>query len=324
MTSRLRGKLLGGPLRLQVLLRLRANRLISQFGTRRLIPDYVITLSANYPCGTFRQPASAAVPSSTTTVSSGVSTFPTSSSSQRDVDIVNLVSSDDESSGHDAPIRRKRQRLTPISRIPSSSTSQESAARRTRGKLVATFQYVEVPIRQSGTAQAIEPKSPESKARRERFLQNLSALSGPPVRVINSIDETSPSTAFRFIDSSILGPGVEAVSEEVMVGCNCRKDNGRQIGCEYLSCDCIEDSQENEDGKKVFPYAAGRFDFGCLRLFYLNSRNHIFECNKNCNCDLDCKNRLVQHGRKVALEIFKTQDRGWGMFLIFIVPIIMY
>ena len=98
-----------------------------------------------------------------------------------------------------------------------------------------------------------------------------------------------------------------------MYGCNCRKDNGRNIGCEYLSCDCLADSADNNDGKKVFPYSAGRHDYGCLRNFYLENRHHIYECNSRCNCEENCKNRVVQHGRTVPLQIFKTGNRDWGL-----------
>ena len=97
-----------------------------------------------------------------------------------------------------------------------------------------------------------------------------------------------------------------------MSGCDCRKDNGRNIGCEYLSCECLDDSALNSEGKRVFPYSASKFDFGCLRAFYLENRHHIYECNSLCNCESNCKNRVVQHGRTVSLQIFKTINRGWG------------
>ncbi|EIN14044.1 SET domain-containing protein [Punctularia strigosozonata HHB-11173 SS5] len=40
----------------------------------------------------------------------------------------------------------------------------------------------------------------------------------------------------------------------------------------------------------------------------------IFECNYRCACYDECKNRVVQHGRKVALNIMKTPRKGWGVF----------
>lgn len=98
-----------------------------------------------------------------------------------------------------------------------------------------------------------------------------------------------------------------------MIGCKCRKDNGRQMGCEYLQCECLDDLV-NSEGKKAFPYSQAKFNTACLRDAFIKGRNHIYECNKRCNCGSNCKNRVVQHGRKVGLEIFKTTNRGWGTF----------
>jgi len=40
----------------------------------------------------------------------------------------------------------------------------------------------------------------------------------------------------------------------------------------------------------------------------------VYECNDRCGCGPGYKNRNVQHGRKVPLEIFKTSDkRGFGL-----------
>lgn len=35
----------------------------------------------------------------------------------------------------------------------------------------------------------------------------------------------------------------------------------------------------------------------------------IFECNSNCGCDSRCKNRVVQNGLWVKLQIFKTEKK---------------
>lgn len=40
----------------------------------------------------------------------------------------------------------------------------------------------------------------------------------------------------------------------------------------------------------------------------------IYECNKRCRCNAQmCTNRLVQHGLQVRLQLFKTQNKGWGI-----------
>ena len=160
--------------------------------------------------------------------------------------------------------------------------------------------YIEIPVSQS-----------TSKELRRHFLKNLERLGGPPIKLSNDIDETSPPVSFNFINSNIIGEGVKVLDEGFMSGCSCREENGRNCGCEYRHCACLQQSARDENGDVHFPYSAKRWR-GCLRPFYLNSRHHIYECNKECNCKENCKNKVVQHGRKVPLEIFKTQNRGWG------------
>lgn len=132
------------------------------------------------------------------------------------------------------------------------------------------------------------------------------------MRLINEIDDSSPPVSFVFVNSSVIGDGVETVDEGFMSGCNCRVENGRNCGCEYRTCSCLQHSATDGKGDHHFPYSASNLFRGCLRPFYLNSRHHIYECNKNCNCRDNCKNKVVQHGRQVPLEIFKTENRGWG------------
>lgn len=158
----------------------------------------------------------------------------------------------------------------------------------------------------------IPPPQPSPDQARREFLENLSEL-GKGVSLYNNVDTTSPPSNFRFVNESLLGPGVTRATKDFMSGCKCRKDNGRNVGCEYLSCECLDDSALNAEGRRVFPYSASKSDFGCLRGFYLENRHHIYECNDLCNCESNCKNRVVQHGRTVLLQIFKTKTRGWGL-----------
>lgn len=155
---------------------------------------------------------------------------------------------------------------------------------------------------------------------RLQFTKKLERLRGPPVSVINEIDETSPPLSFKFVNESIIGKDVEKVDEGFMSGCDCRAENGRSCGCEYRTCHCLQQSDKDEFGNVHFPYAASQRNRGCLRQVYLDSRNHIYECNGKCNCRANCKNKLVQNGRQVPLEIFKTADRGWGKYYRFVHP----
>ena len=171
------------------------------------------------------------------------------------------------------------------------------------------------PQRPTSAVSAVQigPPQPSPAICREIFLTNLSVLRG--VTIVNTVDDSSPPLDFKFIEENLIGKGVYRATDEFMSGCTCRKDNGRQIGCEYLACECLGDSITSKEGKKCFPYSAASKDPGCLRSFYLQGGFHIFECNKKCNCESNCKNRVVQHGRTVPLEIFKTSNRGWGKLI---------
>ena len=101
---------------------------------------------------------------------------------------------------------------------------------------------------------------------------------------------------------------------EARVGCGCRADTRRQVGCEYLKCECLEDAAYGEDGKPVgFPYGGTGDRKDLLRNLYLDEGHAIYECNELCTCGSFCKLRLVQRGRSLPLEIFKTGNRGWGL-----------
>ncbi|KAI9766075.1 MAG: hypothetical protein M1840_006782 [Geoglossum simile] len=137
----------------------------------------------------------------------------------------------------------------------------------------------------------------------EAFQARLDEVPGPPITLYNDIDSTSPSLGFRFIEESIICDGVIKASKESMYGCTCRLENGSHTSCEDTTCSCLDQMAESQ-----FPYKAR-----ALRDGHLDTRMAIFECNSLCNCDDNCKNKLVQWGRTVPLEIFKTSNRGWGL-----------
>ena len=173
---------------------------------------------------------------------------------------------------------------------------------------------------------------------RKEFQQKLSSLPGPPI----TLDRTSigaPELTFSFIDKCKLGEGVYKLDDETVVGCGherhgvvyCKPNMGQEIGCEYSRvCDCLEyapvdgarltqeqralyEAGETIGVPKRFPYASPFVKHAyCLVDFYLTQREMIYECNAKCNCGEDCKTRVVQKGRQVPLEIFKTNKRGWG------------
>lgn len=174
---------------------------------------------------------------------------------------------------------------------------------------------------------------------RRLFLEKLARIPGPPVTFKNDVNKDTPSLAFTYIQDYVLGEGVSRDdADAVKMGCKrCRPDMGGNRGCEYTAkCDCLEfaapdltrckdDEQreqyaawergemDSEGLPKRFPYRIDPVNkMFVLDPFYLESRHPIYECNELCNCGKNCKNRLVQKGRKVPLEIFRTLGRDFG------------
>uniref|UniRef100_A0A8C6N4M2 [histone H3]-lysine(9) N-methyltransferase n=1 Tax=Mus spicilegus TaxID=10103 RepID=A0A8C6N4M2_MUSSI len=46
----------------------------------------------------------------------------------------------------------------------------------------------------------------------------------------------------------------------------------------------------------------------------------IFECNQACSCWRSCKNRVVQSGIKVRLQLYRTAKMGWGVRALQTIP----
>jgi histone-lysine N-methyltransferase SUV39H len=176
---------------------------------------------------------------------------------------------------------------------------------------------------------------------RAEYVRRLEKVPGKRIHLINLVDKATPSLRFRYISEYVLREGVYRASAETQQGCTqCSPHMGRNIGCEYTKkCDCLEyaavdESRLDEEEKreyrealdngestlgfpKKFPYFAEgtkRERTGCLVPFYLNSRRPIYECNDRCRCGPHCRNKNVQFGRQVEVEIFRAGGgRGWGL-----------
>ena len=74
----------------------------------------------------------------------------------------------------------------------------------------------------------------------------------------------------------------------------------------------LEDEGNTSD--KIYAYHSTGSRKECLRGALLDSRQPLYECHGSCACSEDCPNRVVDRGRKIPLQIFRTSDgRGWGM-----------
>ncbi|KAI0109692.1 SET domain-containing protein [Nemania sp. FL0031] len=167
-----------------------------------------------------------------------------------------------------------------------------------------------------------------------------------PISIVNNVDDTMIDPGFRFMDKSIRASNVEPTRKEFLTGCECDEDTD----CRFNTCSCLQDveegssdddddeDEEDEDDdlepepdpephdndvfrlvaegrtlKKTYAYHSRGTRAGYLRSKILTSRDPIYECHEKCVCTPDCPNRVVERGRKVALQIFRTENRGWGV-----------
>lgn len=120
----------------------------------------------------------------------------------------------------------------------------------------------------------------------------------------------------------MLGDAVEPAEDSFRSGCSCDRDHN----CQFTGCLCLADLEDEEDSdsdvmewnagparrKKVYAYHTHGVKAGILRSKFLDSKMPIYECHQACSCSLNCPNRVVERGRTVPLQIFRTEDRGWG------------
>lgn len=147
-------------------------------------------------------------------------------------------------------------------------------------------------------------------------IRSFSTSSSARVAIKNTVDASSLPPAFRFIEHCILTPGVERADAAFRSGCSCESP----LDCHRAGCRCLEDVEGDAEGDGEVRYAYN-VD-GCLREELLESRSPVYECHEGCGCGAECDNRVVERGRTIPLDVFKTGDgRGWGLFPSFLFPI---
>ncbi|KAJ2747989.1 hypothetical protein GGI20_000076 [Coemansia sp. BCRC 34301] len=108
------------------------------------------------------------------------------------------------------------------------------------------------------------------------------------IRICNSVDNTLLPTDFTYTDDYIRREGVPLPSN-VVFPCSCVD----QV-CSS-NCDCMRVPIYDENGRL------------CTDLEY-----PLHECNHLCPCLPECPNRVVQRGRSIDMDIFRTPGKGWA------------
>lgn len=115
------------------------------------------------------------------------------------------------------------------------------------------------------------------------------------LKVENNVDFEVPSTNFQYTNNVIPAEGI-IIPDDPPIGCECPGG--------------VCDSKSNCCGKG----GGSKFAYSSTKSLVLKPGQPIYECNKRCSCGPDCRNRVVQQGRRHSLLIFKTSNGcGWGV-----------
>ncbi|CAA7262489.1 unnamed protein product [Cyclocybe aegerita] len=128
----------------------------------------------------------------------------------------------------------------------------------------------------------------------------------PHIRVENDVDdEATPPWEFYYSNKMWHGEGVPDPDIKGLLSCDCRG----WCNPKSKTCACLKrqrDAVKDKDLVVEFAYDKN----GKLKI----AGYPVFECNELCGCSEECRNRVVQHGRKVEVHIRKTESKGWGVF----------
>lgn len=105
---------------------------------------------------------------------------------------------------------------------------------------------------------------------------------------------------FQYSPENIQGPGCTVDPSEVMLpGCTCLSQS-----CIPESCSCLQKYGQAYDRTGTM-LNLSRAETGYS--------TPVFECNALCTCSEACSNRVVQRGLGLRLEVYSTEERGWGV-----------
>ncbi|XP_037656530.1 histone-lysine N-methyltransferase SETMAR [Choloepus didactylus] len=143
---------------------------------------------------------------------------------------------------------------------------------------------------------AEEPGGPTEPADVAHGLENLPVSAWPP---------KSEPAPFQYTPDHVIGPGADMDPTQITFpGCICLK-----TPCLPGTCTCLRHEKNYDDNS-------------CLRDIGLEVKytQPVFECNIMCQCSDQCKNRVVQRGLQLQLQVFKTDKKGWGLRTLEFIP----
>lgn len=119
-----------------------------------------------------------------------------------------------------------------------------------------------------------------------------------PISCVNGVDSEPCPDNFKYIpDSCVTSP--LNIDQDIthLQHCSCTDDcSSITCMCGQLSLRCWYDSE-------------GRLPLD----FSQRETQVLFECNHACSCWRTCRNRVVQNGLRARLQVYRTENMGWGV-----------
>ncbi|XP_031412009.1 histone-lysine N-methyltransferase EHMT1 isoform X4 [Meleagris gallopavo] len=119
-----------------------------------------------------------------------------------------------------------------------------------------------------------------------------------PIPCVNSVDSEPCPSNYKYVSQNCVTSPMD-IDRNIthLQYCVCIDDcSSSNCMCGQLSMRCWYD----KDGR-------------LLPEFNMAEPPLIFECNHACSCWRTCRNRVVQNGLRIRLQLYRTQKMGWGV-----------
>ncbi|XP_023831961.1 histone-lysine N-methyltransferase EHMT2 isoform X1 [Salvelinus sp. IW2-2015] len=119
-----------------------------------------------------------------------------------------------------------------------------------------------------------------------------------PIPCVNAVDDEGCPSDYKYVSENCETSAMN-IDRNIthLQHCSCTEDcSSSNCLCGQLSIRCWYDK-----------------DHRLLQEFNKIEPPLIFECNLACSCYRTCKNRVVQAGIKVRLQLYRTEKMGWGV-----------
>ncbi|XP_068654250.1 histone-lysine N-methyltransferase SUVR5 [Aristolochia californica] len=119
-----------------------------------------------------------------------------------------------------------------------------------------------------------------------------------------------PWEGFSYVTERKFDPSLGLDTKSSQLGCACPHPNCSPETCDHVYLfDNDYESAKDLLGKPMH----GRFPYDEVGRIILEEGYLVYECNSMCRCDRTCRNRVLQNGVQLKLEIFKTKKKGWAV-----------